>query len=99
MGKTIDLDEVERVTAKLREEEAERYRQASRPGVYGAGSGEADRAPDGPLGDAVVDSDAYKQWMAAFPSGAPPQRQDAWSARRFRSRCGSGLERAHGSAP
>jgi HK97 family phage major capsid protein len=79
MGKTIDLDEVERVTAKLREEEAERYRQASRPGVYGAGSGDGDRAPDRPLGDVVVDSDAYKRWMGAFPNGAPAQRMDAWS--------------------
>jgi HK97 family phage major capsid protein len=71
----IDLDDVERVMRKLREEAAEAHRQ-QRPGVYG---GSEDRAPDGPLGDVVVDSDAYKRWMAAFPNGAPAQRMDAWS--------------------
>src|SRR5918996_1735225 len=29
--------------------------------------------------DEVVDSDAYKRWMGAFPNGAPAQRMDAWS--------------------
>jgi HK97 family phage major capsid protein len=77
MPNMIDADEAVRIAQRVRAEAEEAHRQASRPAVYGAGG---DQAPEGPLGDVVVDSDAYKQWMTAFPSGGPPQKQDAWSA-------------------
>jgi hypothetical protein len=69
----VDLDEVARVTAKLREEEAERYRQASKPGVYRAGAGDGDRAPDESPGTAFINSAVYRSWMGRFRDGGPPQ--------------------------
>jgi HK97 family phage major capsid protein len=35
--------------------------------------------PDGSLGEALIRSDAYREWIERFPNGAPAQRMDVWS--------------------